>query len=302
MMKYTKVCKICMLTAGAALTVLTAVLCGLFGIRGGLILPVKSTGDIPETAESLDMLDCMYFESSSYLDGNAWIKLDFSAYTASIESVNPDAAQSAVAFTEKQAQRFLQTANDCGLFRWRDRYRADAEDIAWDRLEVCFADGSVKIVFCSNAYPPDFDILRDALLDLAKPRKTVDSLDMLHSIRYEGGGYLAGSSSVTVDFSAYTADIAFSDSWDGGLGEPTAQYTASFTEAQAQSLLQTANDCNLFGWDEYYACEDVEDGTWAALTVEFADGTVQEVFCSNKYPPDFEILKNALRDLGDLHS
>lgn len=61
--------------------------------------------------------------------------------------------------------------------------------------------------------------------------------------------------------------------------------------------MQTANDCNLFGWDEYYYA-DVEDGGWDSLTIEFADGSVQTVTCDNAYPPDFGILRKALRDLA----
>lgn len=129
--------------------------------------------------------------------------------------------------------------------------------------------------------------------------KTVESLDMLRSIRYESAGYLAGSVSLTVDFSSFTADIAYSDSSEGDLGDPTAQYTASFTEEQAQAFLQTANVCGMFGWDELYDDEDIEDGSWDSLEIEFADGSVQSVFCSNANPPDFDTVRDALLALAD---
>lgn len=67
----------------------------------------------------------------------------------------------------------MQTANACGLLQWDDHYHADAEDKSWDSLEIRFADGSVKIVFCRNAYPPDFDTVQDALLALTDERLLV---------------------------------------------------------------------------------------------------------------------------------
>lgn len=204
--------KVLILAAGLALTVPAAILVSAYGKWGAAVTEYKSTGDIPETVESLDRLDCIYFESSSYQDGNAWVTFDFSAYTASIQTMNydaPDWEQSVVPFTEEQAQAFLRTANDYGLFTWDDHYISDAEDGSWDRLEVRFADGSVKILFCRNAYPPDFDEVRDALFGLldagAEIRKTVDSLDMLRCIRYEAGDNLFGYEiSMTFDFSAHT--------------------------------------------------------------------------------------------------
>lgn len=199
-------------------------------------------------------------------------------------------------FTEEQAEAFLKTANRCGLFNWDGFCGEDTGEV----LNITFADGSAQNVECVNT-APYFGKVREALFALlaagTEIRKTGESPDMLRSIRYEGGGYLAGSVSLTVDFSAYTTDRAFSDSWDGSPDEPTERYTASFTAAQAQTFLQTANDCNLFGWDEYYYA-DVEDGGWDKLTVEFADGTVQTVFCGNAYPPDFDILRDALFNLA----
>lgn len=270
--------KILILAAGLVLTVPTAVL----GSR--------------KTVGSPEALRMIQYDGGSMFD-NTKLTVDFTANTVSYEyedMVKQELIRNTAAFTEEQALAFLRTANDCGLFGWSPEYYKDVSDGTRARVTVEFADGSVQEVNCSNKYPRHFDEARDALFDLARPCKTVDSLDMLRSIRYESFDNLFEDSfSLTLDFFAHTVTTERNGA---------EQCTASFTEAQAQSLLQTANDCNLFGWDEYYACEDVEDGTWAALTVEFADGTVQDVFCSNKYPPDFERLENALRDLGDLHS
>lgn len=73
------------------------------------------------------------------------------------------------------------------------------------------------------------------------------------------------------------------DNWE----EETKTYCIDFTDKDAEYFVKKANLYGFFSWEESYMRNNVDDGAWVSIYINFKDGSVQETYCYAEFPPNY---------------
>lgn len=74
------------------------------------------------------------------------------------------------------------------------------------------------------------------------------------------------------------------DNWE----EETKTYCIDFTDKDAEYFVKKANLYGFFSWEESYMRNNVDDGAWVSIYINFKDGSVQETYCYADYPHNYD--------------
>ena len=211
---------------------------------------------------------------------------------------------------DEKIAAFFEDCDEYGFNDWEEDYsRQDIMDGHQWGIFVTFADGSVKKVHGSNAYPETWNEMKTAfenltdrnVLQLEKNWLSHDEHDILPDIA-EIYVYHSGFGSKYLEYKIDFAKKQVFEYRAMSFGtEERTDVNEGFVpvcDLEDDKIVTFFKESYVvMSWKESYNAEGVYDGHQWGITVTFADGSVKKVHGSNAYPETWNEMKTAFKNL-----
>lgn len=126
-----------------------------------------------------------------------------------------------------------------------------------------------------------------------KYKKSLDDIKTIKVHTYYG--YLSPASEYIIDFDTKT--VAYSYEYLNKSNDDNQSSSSNFTEEDAEYFIKKANLYGFFGWKESYKTKyGGADLPYTSIYITYKDDSVQRIYCLDKYPITYNMMKDVFNE------